>query len=135
MHQIRAAIAAGLRPSAPLLRLRNPRGEWSKHDYLLLEAHQTIEDEKCSCGYPIWICHHGSEDIQFRVRPVTCEADRARELKQKHEYGDGKKEKPEGLSLIVEPFTLSGAPLSSFRESYYQQQAKLREDLSESPRR
>ncbi|MDF2993572.1 MAG: hypothetical protein K0S37_4086 [Microbacterium sp.] len=131
MHLIRASISAGIRPSAPLLRVPDPHGSWTKHDYLLLEAVQIISDEQCpDCGYPVWVCRNESSDIQFDVRRTTCEAKRQTELTEREYQGPGK-EKPPGLSLVPEPKVVSGAPLGSFRMSYYEQQKKRREAMSD----
>lgn len=128
MPLIRSALTAGIRPSSPLVRAPDPYGAWTKYDYLLLEALQVIKDETCECGYPVWICRNESEDVQFRINKITCEANRLAETEGK-KYDD-KNKKPAGLSLRPEPFTVSGAPLSDFRHLYYEQQKVRREAMS-----
>ena len=106
-----------------------PTEPWTDYDFLLLEAYQIVEDERCpQCGYPTWLCRNEDNDIQFRVRPVTCIASEQRERKEKDYQGDGKS-RPYGLSLVAEPYTVSGAPLSGFREKFYEAERARREAI------
>ncbi|GAB2699473.1 hypothetical protein BKA24_001805 [Microbacterium marinum] len=129
MHLIRAAITAGIRPSAMILRTQ-PSAPWDRWDFLLLEAYQIVQDERCDCGNPIWLCHHTSNDIQFRIDEVTCEATAYRERQEESRYGGPNQKRPHGVSLRAIPFSPSGAPLASFRRDYYRAQAKKREALN-----
>lgn len=127
MHLIRASITASIRPTSLLLHTQ-PSAPWTKHDFLLLEAYQIIQDEACpSCGLPVWICRNEDNDIQFSVRRATCFATRARELEDER-YGPENK-KPAGELLIPEPRVESGKALAEFRRPYYEADLKRRQAL------
>ena len=57
-----------------------PKKKWSVWDFALVEAFQTLEDEKCSqCGNPVWLCRSNSNKFTFKVKKETCYATKALE--------------------------------------------------------
>ena len=55
-----------------------PREDWIRFDFLLLEAYQRLQDEICpKCGHPVWLCRSKSSNIDFAVKSGVCYAERA----------------------------------------------------------
>lgn len=51
-------------PTAFLFRKRNPQNaKWGEWDYLLVEAVQQLENERCRCGLPVYICLAGETEV------------------------------------------------------------------------
>ena len=64
-----------------------PKKKWTNWDFALVEAFQTLEDEKCSqCGNPVWLCRSNSNKFTFKVHNETCYATKALE-----QHKDGKR--------------------------------------------
>lgn len=105
-----------------------PGAPWTEHDFRLLEAYQIIQDETCSCGLPIWVCQNDSNDIQFRVRHVVCNAQRAIDLEREKYTPENRQ--PPGEQLRPEPYTESGAALSEYRVPYFEGEMKRRQALN-----
>lgn len=107
-----------------------PHDPWTKQDFLLLEAFQLLEEERCpECGYPVYICRTDDPDLQFNVKRVTCNA--TAEVKEQQELmTKGDKKIPHGMNLVPVPFSVSGRPMSSFRAPYWEAEAARREAIS-----
>lgn len=68
-----------------------PTDPWTDYDFALIEAYQTLEDEKCGqCGNPVWLCRSDSNVFRFKVHKEACHATKALE-----EYKDSKKPRGE----------------------------------------
>lgn len=99
-----------------------PRDDWDEFDFLLLEAYQILEDERCGqCGLPVWICKNEDSDIRIELEDDTCfvkrEIDAVNELNSKNE---GYKT-PHGTVSRPKVGTWSKKPLDfRVREAYYQ---------------
>lgn len=75
MIRLRSAVKQGQRPCAALLMEPDPMGEWTKIDYLLLDAFYILDSETCTiCNNPIWLCHSTDNRIDFKVKTRTCYA-------------------------------------------------------------
>ena len=54
---------------------KQPSKPWNKHDFLLLEAYQILEEERCGqCGLPKYICHSEDPEVRFRIEEDQCAA-------------------------------------------------------------
>lgn len=92
-----------------MLFYEQPSDPWTRGDFKLLEAYQTLEDERCGdCGQPTWLCHSEQQDLQWEVRTQTCYA--AKELdkwREKESKKKGKDKRPDaGLNPYVVPYVL-----------------------------
>lgn len=98
-----------------------PSDDWDEYDFLLLEANQILEDERCSqCGLPRWICHNEDSDVRIELTDDTCfvkrEIDAERELHSK----DSNYKEPHGTVSRPQVSSWSGKPLDFVvREQYY----------------
>lgn len=101
-RDIRAALAAGIRPS--VLVFNEQPGDWSDADRRLLRAYQTLQDESCShCGNPVWLCRSGK--VEWSVAQSTCNADRALEVWREAQDKAGRKPKP-GSHPYPDPYVI-----------------------------
>ena len=124
VRKIRAAITAGVRPSAIVY--GKPVGdEWDAMDRALIEAYQILDDERCpECGQPTWICRNDDPNIQFEVKKDICYAKRVIEeknadLKSTKDPKERAKMKASwGAIEYPAPFTIDGSPLPT-RQEYY----------------
>jgi hypothetical protein len=97
-----------------------PFDPWTKFDFLLLEAYQTLQDETCSqCGNPIWICRNESAtNVGFKIKTTVCfakaELERHNEMKEKKKS----KKKTYGESDYVVAYTYDDGDMPS-RSSYF----------------
>lgn len=125
LRSLKSAVSGGLRPSA-LIERKKPHGEWKWYDYTLFEAVQRVSDETCSvCGLPLYVCRSNSSDIQFDVRVDFCNGAEALERKRKAlTPKDG--QFPSNATLNPDPFSMSGKPLSSYRDPYWEGVLKVR---------
>lgn len=98
-----------------------PNKPWTEYDFLLLEANQILEMEKCpQCGLPKWICHNDDGDLDFRVRKDVCYAMREVETSDRDDSSAKGYEKPPGTVARPEPYRPSGKTFDwSFREGFY----------------
>lgn len=118
MQAIRSAVALGLRPSAHILMLRNPRSKWTPEDHVAAIAYQMVNDETCpECGNPVWVCRSTNRDIEFTVEFGTCYVDKAK--------SSSKKKLKDGDFLYVRPRMRDGSALPD-RDEYYQNLAEER---------
>ena len=105
-----------------------PADEWTRYDYLLLEAYQILQDETCShCGNPIWICRNEfAANVGFKIKTAVCfakaELDRHQEAQEKKKS----KQKRYGEQDYVVAYTYDNSDMPS-RMSYY---SALAESLS-----
>lgn len=104
----------------------DPRGEWITHDFLLLEALQIMEQERCGqCGLPVWMCHDESGDVQFSIEEDECVAKRDTDIRREKE-GDSKKA-AHGVNYYPSPYFVNDADWLSVRDGYYERMAKRAE--------
>lgn len=121
MVRLRSAINLGLCPSAALLSKKNPKGKWTKIDYLLVDAFYILDSEKCTrCNNPIWLCHSTDNSIEFLVKVRTCYASAELEDYEKNKQST---KLSAGEYLIATPVGLENAdgsfdPLPSRHEAY-----------------
>lgn len=125
MVRLRSAVKQGQRPCAALLMESDPNGEWTKIDYLLLDAFYTLDSESCTiCNNPIWLCHSTDNRIEFVVKTRTCYAKADIEAYEKTTDG---KNLGEGEYLIAQPIGIEDGngghePLPSRHEAYQRMQ-------------
>ena len=97
-----------------------PFDPWTKFDFLLLEAYQTLQDETCGqCGNPIWICRNeNATNVGFKIKTAVCFA--KAELDRHNEQQEKKKSKKKtyGESDYVVAYTYDGSDMPS-RASYF----------------
>lgn len=131
VRKIRAAITAGVRPSA-IVYGKPVNQEWDAMDRALIEAYQILEDERCpECGQPTWICRNDDPNIQFSVKKDVCHAKRVLEethgqdaLKNTKDTKERNKIKASWGSIeYAAPFTIDEGPLPT-RKEYYERVAK-----------
>ena len=121
MPRLRSAVKLGQRPTAAILMEPDPNGEWSKVDYLLVDAYFTLDSEICSmCQNPIWLCHSTDNRIDFIVSKRTCYAKAEQEDFEKGPKG---KNLSSGEYLISRAAGIEGVngerePLPTRREAY-----------------
>lgn len=118
MTQIKSALSLGLRPSAHILALKNPRSNWSEVDHTLAVAFSRLEAEICQhCQNPIWICRNTDPNIGFEIDTYRCFAESELTKKRKkweQRNGGSKKERlKEGEYEFVRPVALTDKPLPS----------------------
>ena len=80
------------------------------------------------------MCQSDSEDLQFRIEVETCFASKKLQEKERRDEEKRSKSKkpqpaPAGEAGYPVPYRISGEPLISLREAYYEQQAKRREQI------
>lgn len=116
LTKIRAAITANIRPCAMVYH-EQPTDKWSILDFQLLEAYQTIEDEKCpQCGQPIWLCRSTNPNVEWTVKEDVCYASRAKEEKEARRHKkprekiDAKERASWGRIEYATPRVISTAP-------------------------
>jgi hypothetical protein len=132
--KIKAAITAGIRPSAMIFH-EQPTAPWVDFDFVLLEAYQMLQDETCpKCGHPVWLCRSSSNRVEFKVNSGFCAGERAlreneasqmtasdrRKIDKKERSGWGKFY----FTVPVSPPNVEGG-LPSRREYYEEQAAKF----------
>lgn len=109
------------RPSAALLCDPDPQGDWSRVDYLLLDAYLTMNREVCTiCNNPIWLCHSTDNRIEFKPVVRTCFAKAEIEDYEKSEKG---KNLASGEYIVARATGLEDGdgeyePLPNRREAY-----------------
>ena len=104
-----------------------PDKKWRKHDFLLIEALQIMEQERCGqCGLPRWMCHDETGKVQFRIEEDLCIVKRDIEIKNEQDQESGGKN--HGISLQPEPFYVNGGDPISTRDAYYETLKKRREE-------
>lgn len=118
--KIKVAIENKLRPSSVLF-YEQPYDPWTKFDFMLLEAYQTLKDETCSdCGNPIWVCRNEfADNVGFKIKSTKCFA--KAELEKFHEK-ESKREssrKKYGETEYVVAYTYDGSDLPT-RMQYFQ---------------
>lgn len=124
MTKLRAAIENKIKPSS-LLFQEQPNGEWTKFDFLLLEAYQILQDETCQqCGNPIWICHNEfADNVGFKIKTVKCFAKAELEKHQERQQKKDVKKKTYGQIEVVVPYAYDGTELPT-RRGYLEAQVK-----------
>lgn len=119
MLPIRSAIALHLRPTAHILRLKNPTANWTNVDHLLAEAFTRMQDETCpQCGQPIWLCRSNDPNLQWKVRSDTCSASAEKEKYDEKESAK-KGKKKYGQFHYLEPYTVFGDPIPT-RDAFFE---------------
>ncbi|MBG6106638.1 hypothetical protein [Frigoribacterium sp. CG_9.8] len=122
-------------PTAFLFRKRNPtNAQWSEWDYLLIEAVQTLESERCHCGLPVYICHSDDPHIRFRIEEDTCEATKAVDIFEEGKRKDDAYKKPPGSTLRPMPYTTDDSDFVTYRDRYYQAEMERRKEIMDSLR-
>jgi hypothetical protein len=118
-------------PTAQLFRKKRPhQTPWTEWDYLLVEAVQTLEAERCRCGLPVYICHSDDPHIRFRVEEDVCEASAAvdrfeDDLRRK----DADYKTPAGTTLRPVPYTTDGSDFTRYRDDYYRNDYMRRREI------
>lgn len=88
MVRLRSAINQQQRPTAAILSLPEPQGEWEPIDYALVDSFYTLDREQCTiCNNPVWLCHSTDNSIQFATKVRTCYAKQEIEDFEKSEKG------------------------------------------------
>jgi hypothetical protein len=131
--KLRAAIENKIRPSAMLFH-EQPDLPWTKFDFLLLEAYQTLQDETCSmCGNPIWVCRNEfADNVGFKIKSAKCFAKAELDRHQEREEKKKKKNKKHGEQEYVLAYAYDGGELPT-RMSYFNslaQQATQSDDTN-----
>lgn len=120
MTAIKSSLALGLRPSAHILALKEPRSKWTPNDHNIAEAFQSLQDEICpQCGKPVWICRSRDNSLRFTVQTDVCRVTAATDnpkLKKKLKAGE---------FLYAIPKMFGGKPLPT-RDQYYESLAEER---------
>lgn len=106
-----------------------PTAPWVAFDFLLLEAHQMLQDEICpKCGHPVWLCRSSSDAVQFKVQTDYCAGERAlREAEDRakpmKDRADRKEKKHWGEFRYTVPYAPPGQELPT-RNEYYEELSK-----------
>jgi hypothetical protein len=113
---------------------KQPTKPWNEHDFLLLEAYQILEEERCQqCGLPRYICHNESADLRFRIEEDTCAAMVEKESYEERKRSSNKDYKPPlGTTLRPVPYMEDGGEFTRLREPYYQAEAERQAAITES---
>lgn len=122
-------------PTAFIFRKRHPlKTKWTEWDYLLIEAVDRLELERCHCGLPVYICHSDDPRIRMRVEEEVCEATKAVEDFEEMNKGKDGYKKPAGSTLRPVPYTIDGSDFTSYRDAYYHDDNARREEVLSSLR-
>lgn len=123
-------------PTAFLFRKHKPRkATWTEWDYLLVEAVHQLENERCHCGLPVYICHSEDPRVRFRVEEDTCEAKKAVELfEEREKKRDADYKAPPGQALRPVPYTTDGSDFVDYRDEYYRADYERRTEILDSLR-
>jgi hypothetical protein len=99
-----------------------PRDDWDEFDFLLIEAYQILESERCSqCGLPRWICHSEDSDVRIDLRDDTCFVKREIDAEKELHSKDANYVAPHGTVTVPDVSTWSKKPLDfRVREQYYE---------------
>jgi hypothetical protein len=129
-------MTVSLPPTAFLFRKRKPQlAKWTEWDYLLIEAIQQLESERCRCGLPVYICHSDDPRIRFRVEEDVCEATKAIDIYEDRAQKSSKEYKrPHGSSLRPVPYTTDDSDFVIYRDDYYQSDFDRRKEVRDSLR-
>lgn len=121
----------GVPPTAQLFRKKHPyRAAWSDWDYLLVEAVQTLENERCRCGLPVYICHSDDPHIRFRIEEDVCEASATVDRHEdalKRSNPDYKA--PSGTTLRPVPYTSDGSDFVKYRDDFYRGEVNRQKEV------
>ena len=111
-----------------------PGKRWNDHDFLLLEAYQVLEAERCSqCGQLKWICHNDDSDVGFKIHEDVCYAMREIEETDRENSKSKNYVKPAGAVAVPEPFRYSKKPFDwEFREAFYTAEYEKKKAIAES---
>lgn len=111
-----------------------PSKPWNKHDFLILEAYQILEDERCGqCGLPRYICHSEDNEVRFRIEEDTCAAMVDKEAYEEQKRGSNSDYKPPlGTRLHPVPYMNDGTDFTRLREPYYRAEAERQNLIAES---
>jgi len=97
------------------------RKAYSDMDVLLLQAYQTIQNEKCpQHGGPRWMCDHTDQSLRLRIDDDYCYVKAELEEREKSR---AKKDEP-GVMLRPVFYSADGRDLSTYRATYYEQKAR-----------
>ena len=108
----------------------DPRGEWRKHDFLLLEALQIMEQERCSqCGLPVWMCHDSTGGVIIEVESDECIA--KRDVDKEQERASKKKNAEHGVSYYPNPKFVGGSDWLTVRDAYYREREQRARELAQ----
>lgn len=107
-----------IRPTSMILHTQ-PHKRWTEHDFLLLEAFNILEQERCrKCGHPKYICNNENSSVQFHVIEDHCYSSDYIASQEAIRYPAGK-ERPRGIELSAEAYMTDGSDLSALRGPYY----------------
>lgn len=110
-----------------------PTKKWNEYDFLLLEAYQILESERCGqCGLPRYICHNDSNEIQFSLAEDTCHAKAKIDERNRADSKRTNFEPPAGTVLVPEPRSTEGKELIDYRQPYYEAEAARRAEIAAS---
>jgi hypothetical protein len=117
---IEASITAGIRPTSMILHTQ-PNKRWDEFDFLCIEAHQIVLNERCGqCGLPRWICHNEDPDMGFKAIQDTCFAMKEIEILDERKSSNKDYKAPKGTKTRPEPYLYGGGEISGeHREAYY----------------
>lgn len=105
-----------------------PREDWDEFDFLLIEAYQILEDERCGqCGLPTWICHNDMDDpethgaiIEIALEDDTCFVKREIDAENEQNSKNDSYKAPHGTVSRPKVSHALGKPLDfRVREAYY----------------
>lgn len=69
-----------MRPTAALLEMGDPFGEWEPVDFRLQTAMHMLNKEICKqCGNPTWLCRTAVNTVEFEIHETVCYATQALE--------------------------------------------------------
>ena len=117
--KIKAAITAGIRPSAMIFH-EQPNDPWNDFDFMLLEAYQMLQDETCNeCGNPIWVCRNDTaSNVGFKIKMAKCFGKAELDKWYEKEEQSKTKKKRFGEYPYIVAYTYDDGPMPSRMEYY-----------------
>jgi hypothetical protein len=111
-----------------------PTKPWDKHDFLLIEAFEILEAERCGqCGLPKYICHSDDFEVRFRIEEDQCAAMVEKESYEERARGSDTSYKPPlGTRLHPVPYMNDDTDFTRLREPYYLAERARQEEIAES---
>ena len=90
---------------------------------------EVLDSEYCAdCGNLRYLCHNETDDIRFKIEDDHCFALEAVERRQARDAEN--KVDTKGVRLRPRPVSVSGKPFIEYREQYYTELRKKREEIA-----
>lgn len=109
-----------------------PSDPWIEEDFLLLEAFQILEQERCGqCGLPRYICHTSDTRVRFDIHEDTCEAKYEVERHEENLAAQEGYKAPLGTVMVPRPWMSDRSDFAELRDDYYRAEVQRESEIAE----